>query len=160
MDVEKILSEIADSYIRIYDIKHSVEYADRSEAGDDKLWYAVESIYEDIAILNESLENVGYQVDDGIIENLENMAEVQNYISVNDILESTKIDGINDIKYGVVFESVKSGKIKTQVVYIYLDKDYSGREQTFRQDMIMACMSIAEFFGQHFRKIKEWKKCQ
>lgn len=160
MDVEKILSEIADNYIRIHDIKHSAEYADRSEAGDDKLWYAVESIYDDIAILNESLENIGYRVDDGIIENLENLMTIQSYISTDDILESTKIDDTTDDKFCIVFESVASGKIKTQVVYIYLDKDYFGREQTLKQDMIVACISIAEFFGQHFRKIKEWKKCQ
>lgn len=38
---------------RIYQIETSDEYAERSEAGDDTLWYQIEALYDELSASEE-----------------------------------------------------------------------------------------------------------
>lgn len=54
-----ILAEISDLICRKDSIKHSEEYSERSDAGDDTLWYQIDAIWEDIYRYTDELERRG-----------------------------------------------------------------------------------------------------
>ena len=58
---EEAIQEIDNLRNRIYEIEHSREYAERSEAGDDTLWYQIEAYYEEIDYLR-----MKYDIEDDI----------------------------------------------------------------------------------------------
>lgn len=50
---EDAIARISELQAEIYRIEHSAEYARRSDAGDDSMWYCIESKLDEI----EELEN-------------------------------------------------------------------------------------------------------
>jgi hypothetical protein len=60
---EEAIQEIDNLYNRISEIEHSKEYAERSEAGDDTLWYQIEAYYEEIDYLKTK-----YDIEDNPVD--------------------------------------------------------------------------------------------
>ena len=150
-----MISRIADNNLRIYQIEHSDEYSLRDEAGDDTLWYEIEAMLDDNATMKAVLENHGYNPDSGVIESLSEMMEIHGCITHQEILASTKLENLDRRCY-VKYSTVVDGMVKNHIVWIYLDSSYDDNERMI-QDIVNTCWGIAEFFGQCFKEILEYR---
>ena len=151
------LARIAELESVLYDMQHS-NASNFEEKHGDTFTYA--GCNEEISSIKTELKSMLYSVDDGITNNLLNRMRKKRYVSEQDILNSTKL-GDNDVVYSVKVKTMSKidGKQHTQTFRIYLDADYTGREESYKQDVINTCWGITTFFHQALTDIVECQKC-
>lgn len=82
-------------------------------------------------------------------EALATIYEQWDRISPEDILNATKLDD-TDVIYVCKVRSMYNGKFVNNYVHIYMDNDYTGREDIMIQDYEMACSAICYALGHEF----------
>lgn len=96
-------------------------------------------------------------MDETVYNNLKEVQMHTGIVTPDDILNATKMAD-NDVIYECTIRSFKSGKFVNNKVHIYLDKDYTDRNDMFQEDVNMACCAIATALGHIFITVVNTKR--
>lgn len=151
------LAQIAELESALYDMQHSNATEFIAKHGDSVTFTGCK---EKISNIKAELKSMMYSADDGIIDNLFDCMRRNRYVSEQDILNATKLCD-TDVVYAVKIKTMsKDGKQHTQIFRIYMDEDYTNRDDSYKQDVINTVWGITAFFGQMLTDILECKKVE
>lgn len=151
------LTRIAELECVLYDMQHTNATEFFKRHGDDLTYSDCKS---EIRKIKEELKSMMYCADDVITDDLFDCMRKNRYVSEQDILNATKLCD-TDVVYAVKIKTMsKDGKQHTQTFRIYMDADYTNRDESYKQDIINTCWGITEFFNQALTDIIECKKVE
>ena len=151
------LTRIAELECVLYDMQHTNATEFFKRHGDDLTYSDCKS---EIRKIKEELKSMMYCADDVITDDLFDCMRKNCYVSEQDILNATKLCD-TDVVYAVKIKTMsKDGKQHTQIFRIYMDEDYTNRDDSYKQDVINTVWGITAFFGQMLTDILECKKVE
>lgn len=159
-DVNELEARITDNYKKSCDIalryandnvddNYATMYMDALDTDAEYLINQYKKIYPNAG--NEDM------MDESIYNNLKKVQIQTGIVTPNDILNATRMTD-DDVIYECTIRSFKSGKFVNNKVHIYLDKDYTDRDDVFQEDVNMACCAIATALGHIFVAVANVKK--
>lgn len=159
-DVNELEARIADNYKKSCDTalryandnvddNYATMYMDALDTEAEYLINQYKKIYPNAG--NENMMDVT------VYHDLKVVQAQAGIVSPNDILNATKITD-DDVIYVCTIRSFKSGKFVNNKVHIYLDKDYTDRDDVFQEDVNAVCCAIATALGHIFITVVDTKR--